>query len=158
MRDHHRPLAGHDVATVVTGGGHECDCGGRNGHEADNLDDFKGLAERSPWFAFIMLVLMFSMAGVPPFIGFWAKWFVIKEIIAIGQIWVAALAVIFSVIGAFYYLRIVKLMYFDKPQQMTAIKSSQEMRLVLSLNGLSVLLLGFIPGFLMTLCIEAMSF
>ena len=131
---------------------------GRNGHEADNLDDFKGLAERSPWFAFIMLVLMFSMAGVPPFIGFWAKWFVIKEIIAIGQIWVAALAVIFSVIGAFYYLRIVKLMYFDKPQQMTAIKSSQEMRLVLSLNGLSVLLLGFIPGFLMTLCIEAMSF
>ena len=82
----------------------------------------------------------------------------IKEIIAIGQIWVAALAVIFSVIGAFYYLRIVKLMYFDKPQQMTAIKSSQEMRLVLSLNGLGVLLLGFIPGFLMTVCVEAMSF
>ena len=131
---------------------------GRNGHEADNLDDFKGLAERSPWFAFIMLVLMFSMAGVPPFAGFWAKWFVIKEIIAIGQVWVAALAVIFSVIGAYYYLRIVKLMYFDKPQQMTAIKSSQQMRFVLSLNGLSVLLLGFVPGFLMTLCHEAMKF
>ena len=131
---------------------------GRLGHEADNLDDFKGLAERSPWFAFIMLSLMFSMAGVPPFIGFWAKWFVIKEVIAVGHIWVAALAVIFSVIGAYYYLRIVKLMFFDKPVQMTAIKSSQEMRLVLSLNGLAILILGFMPGFLMTLCIEAMGF
>jgi len=131
---------------------------GRLGHEADNLDDFKGLAERSPWFAFIMLSLMFSMAGVPPFIGFWAKWFVIKEVIAVGHIWVAALAVIFSVIGAYYYLRIVKLMFFDKPVQMTAIKSSQGMRLVLSLNGLAILILGFMPGFLMTLCIEAMGF
>ena len=131
---------------------------GRLGHEADNLDDFKGLAERSPWFAFIMLSLMFSMAGVPPFIGFWAKWFVIKEVIAVGHIWVAALAVIFSVVGAYYYLRIVKLMFFDKPVQMTAIKSSQEMRLVLSLNGLAILILGFMPGFLMTLCIEAMGF
>ena len=131
---------------------------GRLGHEADNLDDFKGLAERSPWFAFIMLILMFSMAGVPPFIGFWAKWFVIKEVIAVGHIWVAALAVIFSVIGAYYYLRIVKLMFFDKPVQMTAIKSSQGMRLVLSLNGLAILILGFMPGFLMTLCIEAMGF
>ncbi|MBF8270099.1 MAG: NADH:ubiquinone oxidoreductase subunit N [Gammaproteobacteria bacterium] len=131
---------------------------GRNGHEADNLDDFKGLAERSPWFAFIMLILMFSMAGVPPFIGFWAKWFVIKEVIAAGHLWVAALAVIFSVVGAYYYLRIVKLMFFDKPVQMTAIKSSQEMRMVLSLNGLAILILGFMPGFLMTLCIEAMGF
>ena len=131
---------------------------GRLGHEADNLDDFKGLAERNPWFAFIMLILMFSMAGVPPFIGFWAKWFVIKEVIAVGHLWVAALAVIFSVVGAYYYLRIVKLMFFDKPVQMTAIKSSREMRLVLSLNGLAVLILGFMPGFLMTLCIEAMGF
>jgi NADH-quinone oxidoreductase subunit N len=131
---------------------------GRIGHEADDLDDFKGLAERSPWFAFVMLVLMFSMAGVPPFIGFWAKWFVIKEVIAIGQVWVAALAVLFSVIGAFYYLRIVKLMFFDKPLQMTAIRSSPDMRLVLSLNGLAILVLGFMPGYLMTLCIEAMGF
>ena len=131
---------------------------GRHGHEADNLDDFKGLADRNPWFAFIMLILMFSMAGVPPFIGFWAKWFVIKEVIATGHLWVAALAVIFSVVGAYYYLRIVKLMFFDKPAQMTAIKSSREMRLVLSLNGLAILILGFMPGFLMTLCIEAMGF
>jgi len=130
---------------------------GRLGHEADYLDDFKGLAERSPWFAFIMLILMFSMAGVPPFIGFWAKWFVLKEIVAIDQVWVAALAVIFSVIGAYYYLRIVKLMFFDKPTTMTAIKATPDMRLVLSLNGLAILVLGFMPGFLMTLCLEAIG-
>ena len=131
---------------------------GRKGYEADNLDDFKGLSERSPWFAFIMLILMFSMAGVPPFIGFWAKWFVLKEIIANGYIWLATVAVILSVIGAYYYLRIVKLMYFDKPQQMTAIKASQEMRFILSLNGLSLLFLGFMPGALMTLCIRAIGY
>jgi len=91
---------------------------GRKGHDADLLEDFKGLSDRSPWFAFIMLILMFSMAGVPPFVGFWAKWFVIKEVIAAGHVFVAGLAVIFSVIGAYYYLRIVKLMYFDKPANM----------------------------------------
>ena len=131
---------------------------GRKGYEADNLDDFKGLSDRSPWFAFIMLILMFSMAGIPPFIGFWAKWFVLKEIIANGYIWLATVAVILSVIGAYYYLRIVKLMYFDKPQQMTAIKASQEMRFILSLNGLSLLFLGFMPGALMTLCIRAIGY
>ena len=131
---------------------------GRKGYEADNLDDFKGLSARSPWFAFIMLILMFSMAGIPPFIGFWAKWFVLKEIIANGYIWLATVAVILSVIGAYYYLRIVKLMYFDKPQQMTAIKASQEMRFILSLNGLSLLFLGFMPGALMTLCIRAIGY
>lgn len=130
---------------------------GRKGYDADMIDDFKGLAERSPWFAFIMLILMFSMAGVPPFVGFWGKWFVIKEVIAAGYIWVAGLAVIFSVIGAYYYLRIVKLMYFDKPEHMTAIKASQQMRFVLSLNGLSLLVLGFIPGVLMMACLQAMQ-
>ena len=127
---------------------------GRKGFEADTLDDFKGLANRSPWFAFIMLILMFSMAGVPPLIGFWAKWFVIKEVVAQGLIWLACAAVLFSVIGAYYYLRIVKLMYFDKPEQMTAIKASRGMRFVLTLNGLSLLVLGFIPGSLMALCIS----
>lgn len=130
---------------------------GKRGFEADKLDDFKGLARRSPWYAFIMLILMFSMAGIPPLIGFWAKWFVIKEVIAMGLVWLAALAVIFSVIGAFYYLRIIKLMFFDEPDSMTAIKSSQGMRFVLSLNGLVILLLGFIPGSLMTLCISALA-
>ena len=132
---------------------------GRRGFEADRLDDFKGLASRSPWFAFIMLVLMFSMAGVPPFLGFWAKWFVFKEVIAIGGVgvWLATLAVLFSVIGAYYYLRIVKLMYFDRADSLTAIKASQSMRMVLSLNGIALLILGFAPGILMTLCLHAMG-
>lgn len=130
---------------------------GRNGYEADNLDDFKGLSERSPWFAFIMLILMFSMAGIPPFAGFWAKWFVFKEVIANGYVWLAVLAFMLSVIGAYYYLRIVKLMYFDKPEQMTALKASPEMRMILSLNGISLLLLGFVPGMLMALCIRAIG-
>jgi NADH-quinone oxidoreductase subunit N len=130
---------------------------GRKGLEADKLEDFKGLSKRSPWYAFIMLILMFSMAGVPPLAGFWAKWFVIKEIVAMGYVWLAALAVVFSVIGAFYYLRVIKLMYFDEPDNMVAIKSSQEMRLVLSMNGILVLLLGFMPGMLMSLCISAIT-
>ena len=130
---------------------------GRKGFEADNLDDFKGLAERSPWFAFIMLCLMFSMAGVPPFVGFWAKWFVLKELVAVDMVWLAALAVLFSIIGAYYYLRIVKLMYFDQPTSMIAIKASQQMRLVLSLNGLVILALGLVPNVLMALCISALT-
>ncbi len=130
---------------------------GKKGFEADQLEDFKGLAKRSPWYAFIMLILMFSMAGIPPLIGFWAKWFVIKEVVAMGYVWLVAVAVVFSVIGAFYYLRIVKLMYFDEPEQMSAIKASRGIRLVLSMNGLAVLLLGFIPGALMALCISALS-
>ena len=131
---------------------------GRRGSEADSIEDFKGLATRSPWFAFMMLILMFSMAGVPPLVGFWAKWFVIKEIVAMGYIWLAAVAVLFSVIGAYYYLRIVKLMYFDKPDKMTAIKASQGMRFVLSVNGLTLLILGFVPGAMMALCLKAFAF
>ena len=131
---------------------------GRRGYEADSIEDFKGLATRSPWFAFMMLILMFSMAGVPPLVGFWAKWFVIKEIVAMGYIWLAAVAVLFSVIGAYYYLRIVKLMYFDKPKQMTAIKASQSMRFVLSVNGLTLLILGFVPGAMISLCLKTFAF
>ena len=131
---------------------------GRRGYEADSIEDFKGLATRSPWFAFMMLILMFSMAGVPPLVWFWAKWFVIKEIVAMGYIWLAAVAVLFSVIGAYYYLRIVKLMYFDKPEQMTAIKASQGMRFGFSVNGLTLLILGFVPGLMMSLCLKAFAF
>ncbi len=130
---------------------------GRKGVEADNLDDFMGLSDRNPWFAFIMMCLMFSLAGAPPFVGFWAKWFVLKELIAAGFVWLAAVAVIFSIIGAYYYLRVIKLMYFDKPQSMTAVKATRQMRFVLSINGLSILVFGLIPGFLMSLCIAAFS-
>lgn len=128
----------------------------RKGFESDNLDDIKGLSDRSPWFAFIMLILMFSMAGVPPFLGFWAKWFVLKEIVDMGYVWLAALAVAFSIIGAYYYIRIIKLMYFDKADSMTAIKSSRQMRLALSINGLAILVIGLMPGSLMAVCLAAL--
>jgi NADH-quinone oxidoreductase subunit N len=128
----------------------------RKGFESDNLNDFKGLSDKSPWFAFIMLILMFSMTGVPPFLGFWAKWFVLKELVDMGYIWLAALAVVFSIIGAYYYLRVVKLMYFDKAENMTAIKASRQMRLMLSINGLALLVIGLMPGLLMTLCLSAL--
>jgi NADH-quinone oxidoreductase subunit N len=130
---------------------------GRAGFEADMLDDFKGLNGRSAWFALIMLILMFSMAGVPPFAGFWGKWFVIKEIVAAGEIWLAVFAVLFSVIGAFYYLRVVKLMFFDEAEAAGAPGASGDMRLALSFNGLAVLALGIFPGLLMKLCLVAMQ-
>ena len=129
----------------------------RHGFEAEMLEDFKGLSERTPWFAFIMLCLMFSMAGVPPFLGFWSKWFVLKELVASGFVSLAAVAVVFSIIGAYYYLRIIKLMYFDKPNSMTAIKASKQMRAVLSINGLLILVLGLAPNALMAICISALA-
>lgn len=127
----------------------------RAGFEAENLDDYKGLNERSPWFAGIMMILMFSMAGVPPFLGFWAKLAVIQSVIGADMMWLAAVAVIFSVIGAFYYLRIIKLMYFDKAEDSAALESSTDLRVMLSANGLAVLGLGLYPGALMALCAAA---
>ena len=88
----------------------------RTGFEGENLDDFKGLNQRSPWYAFVMLLLMFSLAGVPPTVGFYAKLVVLSAAVKAGQIWLAVAAVAFSVIGAYYYLRVVKLMYFDEPE------------------------------------------
>lgn len=124
----------------------------RAGFEADSLDDYRGLNARSPWFAAVMLMLMFSMAGVPPFVGFWAKLAVIQSVLHVGRLWLAVLAVVFSVVGAYYYLRVVKLMYFDEPAERTAIESSGAMRFVLSVNGLAVLVLGLFPGVLLALC------
>ena len=125
----------------------------RNGFEADSLEDFKGLNARSPWFAAVMLMLMFSMAGVPPFVGFWAKLAVIQAVLHIGSLWLAILAVALSVIGAYYYLRVVKLMYFDEPTDKAALQGGGgAMRFVLSLNGLAVLVLGLFPGLLLALC------
>ncbi|MEE8263063.1 MAG: NADH-quinone oxidoreductase subunit NuoN [Gammaproteobacteria bacterium] len=129
----------------------------RRGFESDRLDDFKGLAQQSPWYAFIMLIVMFSLAGMPPFVGFWAKWFVLKEVIDAGIVWLAAFAVLFAVIGAFYYLRIVKLMYFDRTDESRSITSSREMRVVISVNGLAILALGLAPGSLMSLCVAALG-
>ncbi len=128
----------------------------RAGFEADRLEDFKGLNERSPWFAFIMMILMISMAGIPVSAGFWAKLAVLQAVVRAEMVWLAVVAVIFSVIGAFYYLRIIKLMYFDKPEDTSPIKPAFDMRIVLSANGLAVLALGVFPGALSALCVEAM--
>ncbi|MCE1181933.1 MAG: NADH-quinone oxidoreductase subunit NuoN [Rhodocyclales bacterium] len=122
------------------------------GFEADQLDDFKGLNKRSPWFAGVMLMLMFSMAGVPFFVGFFAKFSVLQSVVAAGHIWLAIVAVLFSLIGAFYYLRVVKLMYFDAPVDDTPLTAPLDMRILISANGLAVALLGLFPQFIMTLC------
>ena len=127
----------------------------RAGFEAENLEDFKGLNQRSPWFAFVMMVLMFSLAGIPPMMGFYAKLSVLQAVLGTGQVWLAIVAVLFSLIGAFYYLRVVKLMYFDEPQDNSKIVVTGDMRVALSVNGAAVLLLGLIPGPLMTACATA---
>ncbi len=124
----------------------------RAGFEAERLDDFKGLNERNPWYAFIMMILMLSMAGLPPMLGFWAKWSVLNQIVLSGFVWLAVLAVIFSVIGAFYYLRVIKLMYFDKPESTEAIVANADMRIAISLNGLGILALGLFPQMLFQIC------
>ena len=129
----------------------------RAGFEADNIDDFKGLNEKSPWFAFMMLILMFSMAGVPPTAGFYAKLSVLKAVVDIGLVWLAVIAVVFSVIGAFYYLRIIKFMYFDKVEDSTPLQTNFDMRVVMSANGLAVLALGIYPTSLMTLCATVLT-
>jgi NADH-quinone oxidoreductase subunit N len=127
----------------------------RDGFEAENLDDYKGLNQRSPWYAFLMLLLMFSMAGIPPTVGFYAKLSVLQAVVQIGWWWVAVIAVVFSLIGAFYYLRIVKLMYFDAPLDPAPVTASGDVRALLSANGLAMLVLGIAPQPLMVLCIEA---
>lgn len=127
----------------------------RAGFEADRIEDFKGLNERSPWYAFIMLVLMFSMAGVPPTLGFYAKLSIIQSLISIEMVWLAVVAVVFSIIGAFYYLRIIKTMYFEKAEDTTPIYSNFDMRVVISINGLAILGLGLYPTALMNLCVAA---
>jgi NADH-quinone oxidoreductase subunit N len=124
----------------------------RNGFESDLLDDFKGLTKKSPWFAAVMLMLMFSTAGVPPFVGFWAKVQVLGAVLDVGYTWLAGAAVFVSVIGAYYYLRVVKLMYFDEPTDTAGIEAGALMRAVMSLNGLAVLALGVVPGLLLDIC------
>lgn len=127
----------------------------REGFEADRLEDFKGLNRRSPWYAFVMLLLMFSMAGVPPTVGFYAKLSVLESVVNAGQVWLAVVAVIFSLVGAFYYLRVVRLMYFDEPVDTTPIRADTGARLLLSVNGLAALAIGILPGWLMELCRQA---
>jgi NADH-quinone oxidoreductase subunit N len=130
----------------------------RAGFEAENLEDFRGLNRRSKWFAFVMLVVMFSLAGIPPAVGFLAKLAVLQAALEAGWTWLVVFAVLTSVIGAFYYLRVVKLMYMDEPTGAEpAIAGRGDMRVVLSANALAVLLLGIVPAPLMDLCARAIT-
>jgi len=129
----------------------------REGFEADTLNDFKGLNQRSPWLAFLMLLLMFSMAGVPPTVGFYAKFSVLMAAVHAGHIALVVMAVLFSLIGAFYYLRIVKLMYFDAPESHEKIYFQPDSTVFISINGLGVLLLGIMPNTLMMMCAKSVQ-
>lgn len=124
----------------------------RKGFEADKLDDYKGLNQRNPWFAFMMMFIMFSMAGVPPFVGFWAKLSVLKAVVSADLLWLAAVAVVFSIIGAFYYLRIIKVMYFDKPEVTDEIECASDLKWSFSFNAALILLIGLMPDSLLALC------
>lgn len=130
----------------------------RAGHEAEQVDDLKGLARRSPWYAAVMAIFMFSLAGIPPTVGFYAKLAVLQAIVSTNvalYIWLAVIAVLLSLVAAFYYLRIVKVMYFDEPSDAHPIASTGEVRTILSLNGAAILVFGILPGGLMALCAQA---
>lgn len=129
----------------------------RAGFEAEDIDDFKGLNQKSPWFAFVMMAIMFSMAGVPPFLGFWAKILVLQEAINSGLLWLAIVGIVASIIGAFYYLRVLKVIYFDKPLDTTPLQASMDMRLTLSVNGLAILAIGLYPTALIALCVRTFA-
>lgn len=124
----------------------------RKGFEAEELDDLKGLNQRSPWHAFLLLIVMFSMAGIPPTIGFYAKFAVLQAALQAGFVWLVVFAVLMAVVGAFYYLRVVKLMYFDDPQDTSPIAPQADMNMVLSVNALALLAFGMMPQRLMDIC------
>ncbi len=129
----------------------------RRGYEAENIADFKGLSARSPWFALMMMFVMFSMAGVPPFVGFFAKLNVISAVVDGGYTGLAILMVLASVVGAYYYLRVIWYMYFEEAEDKAVLQASTDTRLVLSLNSLAVLVLGIVPGWLLAICIQILG-
>lgn len=129
----------------------------RQGFEADSISDFKGLNARSPWFALMMLFFMFGLAGVPPWVGFFAKVNVISAVVNAGFAGYAVLMVLASVVGAFYYLRVIWYMYFDKPADRSVFQAGRDTRFMLSLNGVAVLVLGIVPGWLLKLCLDVMG-
>jgi NADH-quinone oxidoreductase subunit N len=129
----------------------------RVGFEADQLEDLRGLNQRAPWFAFLMLLVMFSLAGIPPTVGFYAKLSVLQAALEAGYLWLVVFAVMMSLIGAFYYLRIVRLMYFEEPRDTAVIVAAPDTRVLLSANGLAMLALGILPGPLMAWCVRAVQ-
>ncbi len=127
----------------------------RQGFEAEEINDLKGLNRRSPWMAFVALILMFSLAGIPPTVGFYAKLAVLQSVVAAGMVWLAVLAVLASLVGAFYYLRVVKTIYFDEPIDTAMLAPGAAARAAMGINGALVLLLGVLPSPLMNACLEA---
>ncbi len=126
----------------------------KSGFEADQISDYQGLSKHSPWFALIILVVMLSMAGVPPFIGFYSKLFILQQVIAEGYVILALIAVVFAVISAYYYLKIIKAMYFDDADKEITVSAPLDMRVVLSINGILILLVGLMPSFWMSLSVS----
>lgn len=129
----------------------------RRGYDAESLTDFKGLNTRSPWFALMMMFVMFSMAGVPPFVGFFGKLNVISAVVDAGSTELAVLMVLASVIGAYYYLRVIWYMYFEEAEDKAVIQASNDTRLVLSANSVAVLALGIAPGWLLAMCVRILA-
>ncbi len=131
----------------------------RQGYDAGEIADLRGLNDQNPWYAAVLAIALFSMAGVPPTVGFYAKLIVINAVIQIDLVWLAILAVLFSVIGLFYYLRVIKVMYFDKPEeeQVITIKDALDVKILLSANSLSLLVLGIMPSLLMAWCVAAFA-
>jgi NADH-quinone oxidoreductase subunit N len=129
----------------------------RRGYEAENLSDFKGLNARSPWLALMMMFFMFSMAGVPPFVGFFGKLNAINAVLGVGQTGLAVLMMLASVVGAWYYLRVVWYMYFEDPLDRALLQSRMDTRLLMSVNGLAVLGFGILPGWLWALCNQVLG-
>ncbi|KHK56378.1 NADH:ubiquinone oxidoreductase subunit N [Ralstonia sp. A12] len=127
----------------------------RKGYEAEEIADLKGLSKKSPWFALLTLFMMMSLAGLPPTVGFYAKLSVLGAVVDAGMPWLAIVAVLFSLVGAFYYLRVIKVMYFDAPADDVPVEATFGLRSVLSVNGVLVLLLGIFPASLMALCYQA---
>jgi NADH-quinone oxidoreductase subunit N len=129
----------------------------RQGFEAEEIDDFKGLSKRSPAYAVLMSLLVFSLAGVPPMMGFAAKFAVLQSVLTTGAVWLTVFAVMFSLVGAFYYIRIVKVMWFDEPADTSPLVVEGDKNLVLALNGVAVVVLGMVPGPLLNACMSAIS-
>jgi len=124
----------------------------RRGFDAEDLDDLKGLNQRDSWYAAMMALIMFSMVGVPPTVGFMAKLLVLESIVRVDLWWLALIGVFFSIIGAFYYLRVIKLMYFDQPVTQEPLTAGPGARVALSVNGLAMLVLGIFPASLLSVC------
>jgi len=124
----------------------------RDGFEAEELSDLSGLSQRNPWCAFLLMIILFSMAGIPPTVGFWSKLFVIQAIVDLGYVGLAVLAVMSSLVGAFYYLRVVKIMYFDASEVSDSAVTYRTGMAIFGVNGLLLLGLGLFPGWLLSLC------